>query len=184
MSIGRAPDNTIVISDPSVALHHACIAEQGGRYVVRDLSNGQTHVSFRGDPTQERPTSTNALRDGSTIRFGQVKSVLRQPPGGAGPGAVARAGVWLEIPFALKAIVAIGRDPGNHIVVNSSQVALRQAEVRQEAGRWVICDVGGGGGVRVSFSGDPAQARPVQGRNALKTGSMFYVGDVAFELQA
>ncbi len=176
-SVGRAADNVIVLSDPSVAAHHACIALQAGRYIVRDLSNGQTYVSYRGDPLQERPTGTNALRDGSTIRFGQVRSVLRQPADGS-------AGAWLELSLVLQALVTLGRDPGNHVVVNAAQVAPRQAEIRQEAGRWVVADLGSDGITRVSFSGDPARSQPVQGRNALKVGSRIYLGDVVLELQA
>jgi VWFA-related protein len=174
-SIGRAADNDIVLSDASVAAHHACMTLEGGRCIVRDLSNGQTYVSYRGDPAQERPTGQNALRDGSTIRFGQVRAILRQPQDSAG--------AWIEVAFALIAPLTIGRDPVNRIVVNSPQVAPRQAEIVQEAGRWAVSDLAGGA-VFISFSGDPTRARAVQGTNALKVGSTMRVGNVVLELQA
>jgi pSer/pThr/pTyr-binding forkhead associated (FHA) protein len=80
-------------------------------------------------------------------------------------------------------VVTLGRDPGNDVVVNLAQVALRQAEIVREGTRWVVNNVGGGEGLRVSFSGDPAQARPVPARNALKAGSTIHVGNVVLELQ-
>jgi len=177
VTIGHNADNAIILSDSTVAPHHACIEEQSGRRIVRDLSNGQTYVSYRGDPAQERPIGINALQDGSSLRFGQVSAVFRQTAESTG------AQTWLEVSLVLDSPITIGRDPTNHIVVNSPQIASRQAEIRHEAGRWVVDNLAGGEGVLVSYSGDQAQARPVQGRNALRVGSAIYLGNVTVELQ-
>lgn len=189
-SIGRAPDNTIVINHPSVAPYHARIARQDRWYVVRDtsamlnsveplstgLGSSRTFVSFSGDPMQERPAAQNALKDSSTVRFGDVRCTVRLPPDGS-------AG-HIEVPFPLQgAVTTIGREGENDIVITSPEVASRQAEIRWEAGRFVVNDLGAEGGLFVSFSGDPSQERPVIGRNALKAGSTLRLGNVVLKLE-
>lgn len=176
VSIGRMPDNDIVIKHPSVAPHHARIVRQGKWYVVRHLGRGQTFVSFSGGPSQERPISENALRDGSSVRFGDVRCTVRISP----DGSVAH----IEVPFALQdAVTTIGRGEANDVVVNAPAVASRQAEIRWEGNRFVVYDVGGGEELYVSFSGDPGQEQMVVQRNALKAGSTLRVGDVVFKLE-
>lgn len=175
-SIGRAADNSIVIKHPSVAPHHARIVRQGKWYVVRDLGSGRTFVSFSGDPAQERPISENALKDGSSVRFGDVRCTMRLPPEGS-------AG-HIEVPFSLQnAVTTISGEEANDIVVNVPEAANRRAEVRWEESRFVVYDLGTGGALLVSFSGDPGQERPVRGRNALKPGSTLRLGSVVFTLE-
>jgi len=175
-SIGQAPDNDVVINHPSVAPHHARIARQGRWYVVHDLGSRQTFVSFGGDPAQERPISENALRDGSSVRFGDVRCSVRLSPDGST--------AHIEVPFSLQdAVTTIGREGANDIVVNTPEVASRQAEIRWEKGRFVVYDLGGGERLLVSFSGDPGQERPVIQRNALKVGSTLRLGKVVFKLE-
>jgi len=175
-SVGRAADNDIVIKQPSVAPHHARIVRQGQWHVVRDLGSGQTFVSFSGDAAQERAIGENALKDGSSVRFGEVRCTVRLlPEGSAG---------YIEVPFSLQnAVTTIGSEVSNDIVVNFPEAAPRQAEIRWEEDRFVVYDLGAGGGLLVSFSGDPGQERPLQGRNALKSGSTLRLANVVFTLE-
>lgn len=78
IAIGRDGSNDVVLQDPSVSSRHAQIRLEGDRYVVYDLgSSSCTFVSFSGDPDQERQVAErNALRNGSTLRFGQVRAVV------------------------------------------------------------------------------------------------------------
>jgi VWFA-related protein len=80
--IGRAPDNDIVIDDPTVSSAHAELRDEGGRWVVTDLgSTNGTYVNYSG-ANGERRVAVNALKDGSTVRFGEVRLRLeRQAPG-------------------------------------------------------------------------------------------------------
>lgn len=68
LTIGRAPDNTVVIDDASVSSHHAQLERAGGNYKLRDLgSTNGTRVN--GDAAGEM-----TLRPGDRIRFGGVEA--------------------------------------------------------------------------------------------------------------
>lgn len=76
VSVGRDPDNDLIINHPAVSRHHAEIERRDARFLVRDLSSSNgTFVSYNGDPTQERNIGTleNALKDGSMVRFGPAR---------------------------------------------------------------------------------------------------------------
>jgi Ca-activated chloride channel homolog len=76
--IGRAPDNDIVIDDPTVSGTHAELRDEAGHWVVTDLgSTNGTYVSYSGAGA-ERRVAVNALRDGSTVRFGEVRLRLER----------------------------------------------------------------------------------------------------------
>jgi len=67
VTIGRLPDNTIVIDNPAVSSHHLRIAREGPQFVVEDL--GSTNGTFvNGDKVAKRP-----LRHGDTILVGKHK---------------------------------------------------------------------------------------------------------------
>jgi membrane protein YdbS with pleckstrin-like domain len=76
--IGRAPDNDIVIDDPTVSSTHAELREEGGHWVVSDLgSTNGTYVSY-GGADAERRVEIRPLKDGSTVRFGDVSLRLER----------------------------------------------------------------------------------------------------------
>ncbi len=67
LTIGRAPDNMHVISDPQVSGHHAVIRHQSQGHVLFDLnSTNKTYVNEREIPAQ----TPYVLRQGDTIRIG------------------------------------------------------------------------------------------------------------------
>lgn len=80
VTIGRAPDNDLVIHEPTVSRHHARIYRRQGRWVVRDLnSTSGTFVSYQGEPEKEfrvREGMEFALKNNSIVRFGPVSFTL------------------------------------------------------------------------------------------------------------
>ncbi len=67
VTIGRLPDNTIVIDNSAVSSHHVRIAREGPQFVVQDLES--TNGTFvNGDKITKR-----ALRHGDTILVGKHK---------------------------------------------------------------------------------------------------------------
>lgn len=171
VSIGSSEGNDIVIPSPTVAPQHARIGVENGRYVITDLSQGRTAVSFDGDPAQLRPTQRNALKDGSLVKLAETTLVFRQP---------AQGPPWLEMAHEVtKEIVTVGSETSNDITLAHSSVSPRHAALRWDAGRLVVHDLGSAHGTFVSYSGEPAQERQVQ-TNALKNGSTVRFGQLMF----
>jgi len=82
LSIGRAPDNDIVLTTPvlnadSVSQHHARLRRDQDGYVVRDLG------SKNGLAVNGRQTLENLLQDGDRLQFGEAEAIFHQPAGGA-----------------------------------------------------------------------------------------------------
>jgi pSer/pThr/pTyr-binding forkhead associated (FHA) protein len=73
VTVGRAPDNTIEIDDPSVSSHHAKIEPGGEGYILTDLG------STNGSRLNADTLSGNAeyqLSAGDRIRFGKVDAIF------------------------------------------------------------------------------------------------------------
>src|SRR5438046_9718350 len=68
ITIGRAPDNMIVIRDPSVSSHHAQLQLVGETYRLKDLD------STNGTRVNGIPIAATALRFDDRIRFGAVEA--------------------------------------------------------------------------------------------------------------
>jgi predicted component of type VI protein secretion system len=67
VTIGRAPDNTIVLYDPSVSGHHAQLELSGDTYRLKDLD------STNGTRVNGIPTTETLLRFDDRIRFGALE---------------------------------------------------------------------------------------------------------------
>jgi pSer/pThr/pTyr-binding forkhead associated (FHA) protein len=70
VTIGRLPDNTVIIDNPAVSSHHACISRDGGRFVVDDLQ------STNGTFVNEKRVTRHALRNGDVVLVGKHKLVF------------------------------------------------------------------------------------------------------------
>ncbi len=66
ISLGRAPDNTVVISDPTVSSRHARLYLQGNQWYIQDL--GSTNGTF----VNNTRTTQYPVRIGDQIRLGAI----------------------------------------------------------------------------------------------------------------
>ncbi len=66
-TLGRAPDNTIVLPDPSVSAHHAAIRQHQGQWWVEDLRS--TNGTAVNDTWVTQPAPVNP---GDLVRLGEV----------------------------------------------------------------------------------------------------------------
>jgi hypothetical protein len=67
-TLGRAPDNTVVLADPSVSAHHAAVRQEQGQWWVDDLG------STNGTAVNENWLRGAApLYPGDVIRLGEVQ---------------------------------------------------------------------------------------------------------------
>ncbi|HWZ17475.1 MAG TPA: FHA domain-containing protein, partial [Ktedonobacteraceae bacterium] len=69
ITIGRNPDNKLVLAHPQVSAHHARLVQEGGAYRIFDL-NSTNHVYVNSELT-----SNHLLKLGDEIRIGPFKFV-------------------------------------------------------------------------------------------------------------
>ncbi len=79
ITIGRAPDNMIVIDDPSVSGRHAQLQLAGEGYRLKDLE------STKGTRVNGIPVTETALRFDDRIRFGAVDALFEPDMRGSQP---------------------------------------------------------------------------------------------------
>ncbi len=68
ITIGRGPDNTIVVNDPSISTHHAQLLLEGDTYRLKDLE------STNGTRVNGKPVTEAVLRFDDRIRFGAAEA--------------------------------------------------------------------------------------------------------------
>ena len=68
ITIGRGPDNTIVVTDPSISTHHAQLLLEGDTYRLKDLD------STNGTRVNSKPVTEAVLRFDDRIRFGAAEA--------------------------------------------------------------------------------------------------------------
>jgi pSer/pThr/pTyr-binding forkhead associated (FHA) protein len=173
--LGSGTKNDIVIRDVSVSDRHAWIYQQQGKDVVEDLGSSEgTFVSYSGDPSKEKKVSKrNALKEGAYIRLGKTTPIIfhTQPKA-----------LHVRYAFRKNEASTIGRGSSNDIVLNDPSASRKHAEIRWEAGRLVIKDLGSTNGTFVRYRGESAPERKVKGRCGLKHGSIIKIGDTQFRV--
>lgn len=83
-TIGRLPDNTIVIDNPAVSGHHARVFREGGELILEDLR------STNGTFVNEHDVYRHALRNGDVVLVGKHKLVYESAAETRGDGVPAQ----------------------------------------------------------------------------------------------
>ena len=81
VSIGRLPDNTIVIDNPAVSGRHARVFREGDHYVVEDLK------STNGTFVNDKPIARHTLLEGDVVLLGKHSLVFTLAGGDSEPVA-------------------------------------------------------------------------------------------------
>lgn len=76
LTIGRLPDNTVIIDNPAVSGHHACVFRDGENVIVEDLH------STNGTFVNEKRVTRHRLQHGDAVLVGKHKLVFDQLAGG------------------------------------------------------------------------------------------------------
>lgn len=175
LTIGRSPDNDIVLDQEGVSGFHAEIYTENGRSYLVDL--GSINGSFVNG---QRATGRHEIKAWDTIKFDVVeievvddkgrRPTLTRPaisdPGSDGNVATAAAAplsagtaIWtmrgetgmLEgASFALSGKKIIGRDASCDIVIDSSEVSRRHAELEVQGATLTLRDLGSTNGTFVN----------------------------------
>jgi len=127
ITIGRAPDNMIVIDDPSVSNRHAQLELSGETYRIKDLD------STNGTKVNGVPITETALRFEDRIRFGAVEARFEPDVRGSRPlpleeietipaaASAAPASFGNASPFRQR---SISRDPARLVAFGIAAVAI------------------------------------------------------------
>jgi pSer/pThr/pTyr-binding forkhead associated (FHA) protein len=83
VSIGRGPENLVVLPDISVSRHHAMLRRENGRYVLLDQASGN------GTRLNGKPVTRSPLRSGDRIAFGDSLVEFFDPDEGTARSAAA-----------------------------------------------------------------------------------------------
>jgi hypothetical protein len=86
VSIGRLPDNTIVIDNPAVSGRHARVYCEGDHYVVEDLK------STNGTFVNDKPIARHTLLEGDVVLLGKHSLLFTLTGGDQEPARAEKAG--------------------------------------------------------------------------------------------
>ncbi|MCL0099710.1 FHA domain-containing protein, partial [Dehalococcoidia bacterium] len=171
LTMGRSPDNDIVIDDPSVSRKHARLTSKNGQYYIEDLgSMNGTKVNGEKVERGQVDTGTSLILGSVEVVLGKNETSLPEPKSNrvASPAAspndtvvrqpVVNAG-WLVTKdpagsgdiYRLKAGTnVIGRDAGCDLPVNDPYISRKHALISVKEGKASIADLGSLGGVKVN----------------------------------
>jgi len=83
VTIGRLPDNMIVIDNPAVSGRHARVYREGNHYVLEDLK------STNGTFVNDKPIARHTLLEGDLVLVGKHSLLFTQKGGEQAPGVEA-----------------------------------------------------------------------------------------------
>ncbi len=90
VSIGRLPDNLIVIDNPAVSGRHARVYREGAHYVLEDLK------STNGTFVNDKPVARHTLIEGDTVQVGKHLLVFTLRSGDEAPPDAVTGAVTLD----------------------------------------------------------------------------------------
>jgi ABC-type multidrug transport system ATPase subunit/pSer/pThr/pTyr-binding forkhead associated (FHA) protein len=166
LSVGRAPDNDIVINHPAVSGHHLKLDFAAEMVTVTDL-NSTNGTQFNG---QQIPANTPTVaRPGDVLRIGDLTgnwvSLVFE---GAGGEAIRTLSLG-KLDLSQTTNVLIGRDPGCYLPLNHPTVSFHHAQIYKQDGGLAIRDLNSTNGTFVNSkriavvplsSGDEIQIGP------------------------
>ncbi len=147
-TIGRSPDNDIVIDSKIVSRSHARLEQlSDGAYQMVPSPDAGNPVHLAGRPLQ----FSRRLKHNDKLRIGGQDPGLMVTMTYMAPSeAAAAAGPEEVVDFAEKAVVTIGRDQSNDIVVDSPVVSRYHAQVERVGQRFRVTDLRSANGTFVN----------------------------------
>jgi ABC transport system ATP-binding/permease protein len=139
--LGRGEDNDIVINSRIVSRRHARLVKQQNGYEIHPLPDASNPVYVDGRPLKEprRLQHGDMLRIGSQDPGSMVSMIFHQP-------VKSQVGEIRSILFQEKAIVTIGRDLSNDVVLDSPTVSRFHAQIEKIGQRYRLVDLNSANG--------------------------------------
>ncbi|MDP1545833.1 MAG: FHA domain-containing protein [Anaerolineales bacterium] len=168
-SIGRIEDNDIVIPSQIVSSRHARLEQvDGGGYKLVVAAEAKNPILFEGRPLD----GSRVLRHGDILRIGSLDPGLMVTMTYNAPSEAAQQ-VERDIVFGEKTLIQIGRDPGNDVVVPSSNVSRFHAQIQRVGQRYRVEDLRSSNGTFVN-------GERIDGSMWLKPNDSIRVGQYRF----
>lgn len=167
ITVGRAPDNDVVLAYPFVSAHHARISVAAGRAVIEDL--GSANGVAIGDPSR-RVTSAD-ITEADTVYFGTLPVPASRLLG----GALRLGGATAEMPALTRTATVFGRDPSCDHVLPHPEISRRHARILRTAQGLLIEDLGSTNG---TFVNGQRITKPV----LLKEGDTVALGTFSYRI--
>lgn len=142
ITVGRAPDNTVVLDHPIVSGHHARITVEGDGAVIEDL--GSSNGLAIGEPGAR--VTRAPLAESDVVYFGTLPVPASRLLG----GPLRRRGATQVIPALTKPVIVLGRDPACDHVLPHPEISRRHARIFRTATGLAIEDLGSTNGTYVN----------------------------------
>ena len=166
LTVGRAPDNDIVINHPAVSGHHLKLTVTGETVTVTDL-NSTNGTQLNGQPIS--PNTPHAARPGDVLRIGDLTGNWVSLVMEGASGEALRTLSLGKLDLSKTKNILIGRDPGCYLPLNHPAVSFHHAQIYQQNGGLAIRDLNSTNGTFVNgkriavvplSSGDEIQIGP------------------------
>lgn len=195
VTLGRSPDNDIVIDEPSVSRNHAVLTTTNGHYVIEDLgSMNGTKVDGTSVSKQPVASGTPVLLGDVEIVVGQIgeqdhqsdntqishqkespdQTVVRKPVPNTGWLAVNNSDGAADVYRLKPGANVIGRDAECDLPLNDPYISRKHAIVSFRNGKASVSDLGSRGGIKVN-------EQAIAG-TAVTTGFEIAVGETVIKL--
>ena len=161
ITIGRSPDNMVVLNHPQVSGHHARMEKVGNGYRIIDLGS-TNHVYVGGQLVKDQ-----VLRVGNEIRIGPFKLTYT---GTELTQHDERGGIRIDALHVKKAV-----DNGKTVIINDISIAIPP--------RSFVAIVGGSGAGKSTLMDVLNGLRPAQQGTVLYNGQDYYKNLASFSTQ-
>jgi ABC transport system ATP-binding/permease protein len=156
LTLGRNPDNDIVLPQPYVSGRHAQLVRQGNHYDIIDLG------SKLGLTAAGHKITTQSLAPGDVINIGAEISLTY---------LAAETTPEYSLPLSLRGrnLLKIGRAADNDAMIAHPLVTRYHAQIRREKGALILSDLG-------STNGTFVNGKAITGDRSLRVGDVIRIG--------
>ncbi|WP_236601885.1 FHA domain-containing protein [Ktedonobacter sp. SOSP1-52] len=178
-SIGRAPDNDIVIDRPTVSAYHAIIQRQGQSLVLvhphPKTGRSSNGVEFQGHVVRGSESFQHALANGDTFRIsdehGTFTTLLFKDGSGNSSDAIPEIRpIQLGMP-----VITLGRVAENTVVLDHLQISKFHARLEQVQGGYRIVDLNSKNGLYVNGARISRGARNLAPNDEIRIGPFRFI---------
>ena len=146
LSIGRLEDNDIVIPSQIVSSRHARLEQvNGGGYKLVMAAEAKNPILFDGRPLDD----SRVLHHDDILRIGSLDPGIMVTMIYNAPSEASQQ-VERDIVFGEKTLIQMGRDPGNDVVIPSSNVSRFHAQIQKVGQRYRVEDLRSSNGTYVN----------------------------------